>query len=150
MKKTISLWIIQIIIIINISSFLFYFLKNTSFLFVVYKMNIPLYLKIETYFFNAIMLLVLVIQVAALYLSFKRNRLARIFTLLGWFCFLISFLYSNFSGGWASIPEGPIRYDSDLERLGALWGKYEETALCLLLTAFLCFSKKMKQYFQFN
>lgn len=85
-------------------------------------MNIPLYLKIETYFLNAIMLLVLVIQVAALYLSFKRNRLARIFTLLGWFCFLISFLYSNFSGGWASIPEGPIRYDSDLERLGALWG----------------------------
>ncbi|WP_227698425.1 hypothetical protein [Providencia stuartii] len=141
MKKPISLWIIQIIIIINISSFLFYLLKNTSFLFVVYKMNIPLYLKIETYFFNAIMLLVLVIQVAALYLSFKRNRLARIFTLLGWFCFLISFLYSNFSGGWASIPEGPIRYDSDLERLGALWGKYEETALCLLLTAFCVFQK---------
>lgn len=150
MKKLLSLWITQFLIVCCIILILYFFITNASLLLNLYSFDMPAEIKIEIYLWSFIRLLVLIIQISALYFSFRCDKRARVLTILAWLPIIIVMLWSNFHDGLTSLNESGISYDNDAQRSGGIIGKLILAGLSLWLTSIILFSKKLKRYFLFE
>lgn len=150
MKKPISLWIAQVFIFIGILLLIYHFISNGRLLISLYSAPFPQYIKIEIYFVEFILGLVLAVQVLSLYFTYVRSKFARIFTILAWVAIYLIILRVQFKDGFDTVSNGVMIYENEAQRAGALLSKYVIAGLFGWLTVIILFSKKIKDYFYFK